>query len=184
MLVLPREAASHGLKPCILMTRLARPLICPTVSSHASPPFEGASLSGVVVLLMLHVAHKGQKEGSSLYDGTSSIMGVKQSPFLLQRTLSRSGVSLKMTRCDVHAGEAELQQTDTMINHMIASYIACLGLGWGLLFFDWALNEVEKHPKAEPWISNAVTIGGASAVLSPIIQWGHAVAYSSDAVSL
>ena len=71
-----------------------------------------------------------------------------------------------------------------MINHMIASYISCLALGWGLLFFDWALNEVEKHPKAEPWISNAVTIGGASAVLSPIIQWGHAVAYSSNAVSL
>ena len=70
-----------------------------------------------------------------------------------------------------------------MINHMILSYISCLALGWGLLFFDWALNEVEKHPKAEPWISNAVTIGGASAVLSPIIQWGHAVAYSSNAVS-
>ena len=77
----------------------------------------------------------------------------------------------------------ELQQTDTMINHMIVSYISFLALGWGLLFFDWALNEVEKHPKAEPWISNAVTIGGASAVLSPIIQWGHAVAYSSDAAS-
>ncbi len=70
-----------------------------------------------------------------------------------------------------------------MINHMIVSYISCLALGWGLLFFDWALNEVERHPKAEPWISNAVTIGGASAVLSPIIQWGHAVAYSSTAVS-
>jgi len=79
----------------------------------------------------------------------------------------------------LRVGEAELEQTDTMINHMIVSYISCLALGWGLLFFDWALNEVEKHPKAEPWISNAVTIGGASAVLSPIIQWGHAVAYGN-----
>ena len=82
------------------------------------------------------------------------------------------------------AGQAELDQTDNMINHMILSYVACLVLGWGLLFFDWAINEVEKHPKAEPWISNAVTIGGASAVLSPIIQWGHAILYSCAAVSL
>ena len=89
-----------------------------------------------------------------------------------------------LTQRDLLAGEAELQQTDTMINHMIVAYLSCLALGWGLLFFDWALNEVEKHPKAEPWISNAVTIGGASAVLSPIIQWGHAVAYSSNSVSL
>ncbi|CAK0785869.1 hypothetical protein CVIRNUC_009082 [Coccomyxa viridis] len=80
--------------------------------------------------------------------------------------------------------QAELDQTDNMINHMILSYVACLVLGWGLLFFDWAINEVEKHPKAEPWISNAVTIGGASAVLSPIIQWGHAILYSRAAVSL
>ena len=82
------------------------------------------------------------------------------------------------------AGQAELDQMDNMINHMILSYVACLVLGWGLLLFDWAINEVEKHPKAEPWISNAVTIGGASAVLSPIIQWGHAILYSNTAVSL
>lgn len=84
----------------------------------------------------------------------------------------------------VHAGKAELEQTDAMITHMIVSYVSCLSVGWGLLFFDWAWNEVEKHPKAEPWISNAITIGGASAVLSPIIQWGHAVMYSPRAVCL
>lgn len=71
-----------------------------------------------------------------------------------------------------------------MITHMIVSYVSCLSVGWGLLFFDWAWNEVKKHPKAEPWISNAVTIGGASAVLDPIIQWGHAVMYSPPAVCL
>lgn len=99
-------------------------------------------------------------------------------------------LSKRVSRCmpdngqHAHAGEAELEQTDAMINHMIVSYVSCLCLGWGLLFFDWAWNEVEKHPKAEPWISNAVTIGGASAVLSPIIQWGHAVMYSPSAVCL
>ncbi|BDA46731.1 hypothetical protein COCOBI_09-1840 [Coccomyxa sp. Obi] len=66
--------------------------------------------------------------------------------------------------------EEELRQTDRMINHMLLSYVALLLFGWGLLFFDWAFNELEKHPKAEPWINDAVTIGGASAVLSPIIQ--------------
>ncbi len=82
------------------------------------------------------------------------------------------------------AGEEELRQTNDMINHMLLSYAALLLFGWGLLFFDWVFNEVEKHPKAEPWINDAVTIGGASAVLSPIIQWGHSIAYSNPAVML
>lgn len=69
-----------------------------------------------------------------------------------------------------------------MINYMLISYAALLLLGWGLLFFDWAVNELEKHPKAEPWINDAVTIGGASAVLSPIIQWGHTIVYTSSSV--
>ncbi len=69
-----------------------------------------------------------------------------------------------------------------MINHMLMSYVALLIFGWGLLFFDWAVNEIEKHPKAEPWINDGVTIGGASAVLSPIIQWGHCIAYTNPQV--
>ena len=104
------------------------------------------------------------------------------------------------------AAEEELQQTDRMIDRMILSYFLCLALGWGLLFCDWAFNEVEKHPKvsacqhcrvyllpgvlvlktdwsqAEPWINDAVTIGGASAVLSPIIQWGHTIMYTNGRV--
>ena len=46
-----------------------------------------------------------------------------------------------------------------MINHMIQSYVACLVLGWGLLFFDWAINEVEKHPRQSP----------GSAMRSPLV---------------
>jgi len=69
-----------------------------------------------------------------------------------------------------------------MINYMLISYAALLLLGWGLLSFDWAVNELEKHPKAEPWINDAVTIGGASAVLSPIIQWGHTIVYTRSSV--
>lgn len=111
------------------------------------------------------------------------------------------------------AAEEELRQTDRMFDRMILSYFLCLGLGWGLLFSDWAFNEVEKHPKvcrwsglaegvprsamhvpvyqqrhacakpqAEPWINDAVTIGGASAVLSPIIQWGHTIMYTNGKV--
>jgi hypothetical protein len=57
-------------------------------------------------------------------------------------------------------GEEELRQTNRMINQMLLSYVLCLALGWRLLFFDRALNEVEKHPKAEPWINDAVVIGG------------------------
>ena len=37
-------------------------------------------------------------------------------------------------------------------------------------------------PQAEPWINDAVTIGGASAVLSPIIQWGHTIMYTNGKV--
>ena len=88
------------------------------------------------------------------------------------------------TRCERdNAGEEELKQTDRMINHMLLSYVFLLVLGWGLLFFDWAVNELEKHPKEEPWINDGVTIGGASAVLSPIIQWGHAIVYTNLQVS-
>jgi hypothetical protein len=81
-----------------------------------------------------------------------------------------------------NAGEEEMKQTDQMINHMLLSYVSLLAFGWGLLFFDWAVNELEKHPKAEPWINDGVTIGGASAVLSPIIQWGHAIVYTNPQV--
>ena len=113
--------------------------------------------------------------------------------------------------CGMAAAEEELRQTDRMFDRMILSDFLTLGLGWGLLFSDWAFNEVEKHPKvwqwsnlccrgsamrgpvyqeaharakpqAEPWINDAVTIGGASAVLSPIIQWGHTIMYTNGKV--
>ncbi len=34
----------------------------------------------------------------------------------------------------------------------------------------------------EPWVNDAVVIGGASAVLSPIIQWGHTILQSKPQV--
>lgn len=37
-------------------------------------------------------------------------------------------------------------------------------------------------PQAEPWINDAITIGGASAVLSPIIQWGHTIMFTNGKV--
>ena len=58
---------------------------------------------------------------------------------------------------------------------MIITYIACLTLGWGLLLFDYLWNRGHKVHDQEPYRNDAVVIGGASAVLSPIIQWGHTI---------
>ncbi|KAK9816875.1 hypothetical protein WJX72_006410 [[Myrmecia] bisecta] len=81
------------------------------------------------------------------------------------------------------ADAKQLMQYDRMLNWMIISYMGCLALGWGLLLGDYIFNELEKHPKAEPWINDAVIIGGASAVLSPIIQWGHTILHSKPEAS-
>ena len=95
---------------------------------------------------------------------------------------------------------------------MLLTYFGCLGLGWGLLLFDWVWNKTHKlHSQVgvvstaqisgilhlqvcqrhlltkydalqEPWVNDAVVIGGASAVLSPIIQWGHTILQSRPQV--
>ena len=112
------------------------------------------------------------------------------------------------------AALSELDQFDRMINWMLVTYFGCLGLGWGLLLFDWVWNKTHKlHSQVavvttaqksgtpastglsmapldrynalqEPWVNDAVVIGGASAVLSPIIQWGHTILQSRPQVCL
>ena len=42
------------------------------------------------------------------------------------------------------AALSELDQFDKMINWMLITYFGCLGLGWGLLLFDWVWNKVHK----------------------------------------
>ncbi|DBA95256.1 TPA: hypothetical protein ACH3X3_013150 [Trebouxia sp. C0006] len=78
---------------------------------------------------------------------------------------------------------SELDQFDRMINWMLVTYLGCLGLGWGLLLFDWVWNKSHKLHSQEPWVNDAVVIGGASAVLSPIIQWGHTILQSKPQAS-
>ncbi|KAL3146360.1 hypothetical protein ABBQ32_003049 [Trebouxia sp. C0010 RCD-2024] len=77
---------------------------------------------------------------------------------------------------------SELDQFDKMINWMLITYFGCLGVGWGLLLFDWVWNKAHKLHSQEPWVNDAVVIGGASAVLSPIIQWGHTILQSKPQV--
>lgn len=48
------------------------------------------------------------------------------------------------------AALSELDQFDKMINWMLATYFACLGLGWGLLLFDWAWNKTH-HLHSQVW---------------------------------
>ncbi|KAL3146359.1 hypothetical protein ABBQ32_003049 [Trebouxia sp. C0010 RCD-2024] len=39
---------------------------------------------------------------------------------------------------------SELDQFDKMINWMLITYFGCLGVGWGLLLFDWVWNKAHK----------------------------------------
>jgi hypothetical protein len=71
-----------------------------------------------------------------------------------------------------------------MLTWMIATYFMCLAFGWGLLAFDYLVIRVEKKTKDEPWLSDAVIIGGASAVLSPLIQWSHTIIQTKGSVRL
>lgn len=48
-------------------------------------------------------------------------------------------------RCCLHfAALSELDQFDRMINWMLITYFSCLGLGWGLLLFDFIWNKERK----------------------------------------
>lgn len=77
---------------------------------------------------------------------------------------------------------SELEQYDRMLTWMIATYFMCLAFGWGLLALDFLVIRAEKKTKDEPWVSDAVIIGGASAVLSPIIQWSNTIIQTSGSV--
>ena len=47
--------------------------------------------------------------------------------------------------CYLHsAALSELDQFDRMINWMLITYFSCLGLGWGLLLFDFIWNKERK----------------------------------------
>lgn len=70
-----------------------------------------------------------------------------------------------------------------MLSWMIGTYFMCLAFGWSLLGLDYLLVTIEKKVKTEPWISDAVIIGGASAVLSPIIQWSNTIIQTRKSVS-
>ena len=83
----------------------------------------------------------------------------------------------------VCAEPTELEQYDRMLTWMIATYFMCLAFGWSLLGVDYLVVTIEKEQKTEPWISDAVIIGGASAVLSPIIQWSHTIIQTRKTVS-
>lgn len=74
-----------------------------------------------------------------------------------------------------YAEPTELEQYDRMLSWMIITYFMCLGFGWGLLLLDYSWTKIERRPNEEPWISDVVIIGGASAVLSPIIQWSNKI---------
>ena len=82
-----------------------------------------------------------------------------------------------------NAEPSELEMFDNMLTRMILTYFLCLTFGWGLLFFDYSYNWVEHREKDEPWVSDVVIIGGASAILSPIIQWSHTIAQTKTTVS-
>ena len=49
----------------------------------------------------------------------------------------------------------------------------------GMLLLGLSVTCLELQ---EPWVNDAVVIGGASAVLSPIIQWGHTILQSKPQV--
>lgn len=51
---------------------------------------------------------------------------------------------------------------------------------WGRWLMCWWIQYVLDLQ--EPWVNDAVVIGGASAVLSPIIQWGHTILQSKPQV--
>lgn len=70
-----------------------------------------------------------------------------------------------------------------MLSYMIGTYFICLTFGWSLLGLDFLFVRIERQQKSEPWISDAVIIGGASAVLSPIIQWSNTIIQTSKSVS-
>ena len=79
---------------------------------------------------------------------------------------------------------SELEQYDRMLTWMITTYFMCLAFGWGLLAFDYLVIRVEKKTKDEPWMSDAIIIGGAAAVLSPIIQWSNTIVQTRATVGL
>ena len=66
-----------------------------------------------------------------------------------------------------------------MLSWMIITYFICLGLGWGLLLLDYIIIRMERRSMSEPWANDVVVIGGASAVLSPIINWGEIILNSN-----
>ena len=70
-----------------------------------------------------------------------------------------------------------------MLTWMITTYFMCLAFGWGLLAFDYLVIRVEKKTKDEPWMSDAIIIGGAAAVLSPIIQWSNTIVQTRATVA-
>ena len=82
-----------------------------------------------------------------------------------------------------YAELSELEQYDLMLTWMIITYFACLAFGWGLLASDYLVVTIEKKQQTEPWISDAVIIGGASAVLSPIIQWSNTIIQTRNTAS-
>ncbi|KAL0049321.1 hypothetical protein WJX82_011251 [Trebouxia sp. C0006] len=106
----------------------------------------------------------------------------EQRSFLLPAGNSES-TQLKYAEQKEAKALSELDQFDRMINWMLVTYLGCLGLGWGLLLFDWVWNKSHKLHSQEPWVNDAVVIGGASAVLSPIIQWGHTILQSKPQAS-
>ena len=54
------------------------------------------------------------------------------------------------------AALSELDQFDKMINWMLLTYFGCLGLGWGLLLFDWVWNKTHKlHSQVQQMFTHA-----------------------------